>query len=218
MKNFIYAAFAAISLFTFSSCRRDHLEDPTGTTGSLELEMEHMFGTSAFQVTTPFTDANGDTVIFSSGNYWISHVRFIKTDGSFYETAVNHKINLSIPNTATTSIANIPNGDYTGVQLAIGTDTSAVFGAFSGSVANVGFDYSAFGTGGPAYSAVFDFGTILSISPNAAPIIHMSMNLESLFANGITPALMDTILVGTYESETLLLNMLSSISFEHLHQ
>jgi len=218
MKHFIYAAFAAVILFSFSSCRRDHLEEPTGTAGNLELEMEHMFGASAFQVTTPLVSATGDTVIFSSGNYWISHVRLIETDGSFYETAVNHKINLSIPNTATTSLTNIPNGDYTGVQFAIGTDTSSVFGNFIGSVANVGFNYSAFGSNGPAYSPVFDFGTILSISPNAAPMIHMSMDMEYLFANGTTPTVTDTILVGTSESEILLLNIIGSISFEHLHQ
>lgn len=194
------------------------MEDPSGTSGNLELEMELVFGTGPFQVNTPFSDANGDTVIFNSGNFWISHIRFIKTDGSFYETAVNHQIDLSIPNTATTRLTHIPNGDYTGIQFALGSDTAAVFGAMTGSVANVGFNYSAFGASGPAYTPVFDFGTLLFVAPDASPVIHMSMDMETLFANGTTPAIADTILVGTPESETFLTNMLNAISFEHLHQ
>ena len=46
----------------------------------------------------------------------------------------------------------------------------------------------------------------------------MSMNMESLFANGITPAVHSTIAAGTTESESFLTNMLGAITFEHLHQ
>lgn len=218
MKHFICAAFAAITLFSFSSCRRDHIEDPTGNTGNLELEMEHMFGASAFQVNTPLVNSNGDTVVFNSGKYYISHIRLIKTDGSFSESALTREINLAIPMSSTFTMSNIPNGDYTGVQFALGTDTSAVFGAVSGSVANAAFDYSAFSGNGPAFTSIFDFGSVLTIAPNAAPILHMSMNMETLFANGITPLVYSTITGGTAESESFLTNMLASITFEHLHQ
>ena len=222
MKHIFYAAFAALSLLTFSSCHKDHDNHddntPTGTAGALEFEMEHKFGASAFQVNTPYVDANGDTVIFSSGNYYISHIRLIKTDGSYYESALTHEINLAIPGSASVDMADIPNGDYTGVQFALGTETSAVFGTVSGSVANAAFDFEAYNAIGAALTSIFDFGSVLSIAPNAAPVLHMSLNMESLFANGITPAVYSTIAAGTTESESFLTNMLGAISFEHLHQ
>ena len=222
MKHIFYAAFAALSLFTFSSCHKDHDNHDdhthTGTVGALEFEMEHMFGASAFQVNTPYVDANGDTVIFSSGNYYISHIRFIKTDGSYYESSLNHEINLAIPGSAMVDVADIPNGDYTGVQFAIGTDNPAVFGTVWGSVANAAFDYEISNANGPAFTSIFDFGSVLTIAPDAAPVLHMSMNMESLFANGITPAVYSTIAAGTTESESFLTNMLGAITFEHLHQ
>ena len=222
MKHIFYAAFAALSLFTFSSCHKDHDNHDdhthTGTAGALEFEMEHTFGASAFQVNTPYVDANGDTVVFSSGNYYISHIRLIKTDGSYYESVVTHEINLAIPGSAIIDIEDIPNGDYTGVQFALGTDTSAVFGNVSGSVANAAFDYEAYNANGPAFTSTFDFGGVLTIAPDAAPVLHMSMNMESLFTNGITPTSYSTIAAGTSESESFLSNMLSAITFEHLHQ
>ena len=222
MKHIFYAAFAALSLFTFSSCHKDHDNHDdhthTGTAGALEFEMEHTFGASAFQVNTPYVDANGDTVVYSSGNYYISHIRLIKTDGSYYESVVTHEINLAIPGSAMIDIEDIPNGDYTGVQFALGTDTSAVFGNVSGSVANAAFDYEAYNANGPAFTSTFDFGGVLTIAPDAAPVLHMSMNMESLFANGITPAVYSTIAAGTTESESFLTNMLGAITFEHLHQ
>ena len=222
MKHIFYAAFAALILLTFSSCHKDHdnHDDHThnGTAGVLEFEMEHTFGTSAFQVSTPYVDANGDTVVFNSGNYHLSHIRFIKTDGSFYEDASIHEINLAVPGTAMFDLTNIPNGDYTGVQFAIGADTSNVFGFFSGLVANANFDYSGFTASGPVYTTIYDFGSILTISPDAAPVVHMSLNLESLFANGITPSIIDTIQIGSAESETVVSNLVNAISFEHLHQ
>ena len=222
MKHIFYAAFAALSLFTFSSCHKDHDNHDdhthTGTVGALEFEMEHTFGASAFQVNTPYVDANGDTVVFSSGNYYISHIRLIKTDGSYYESVVTHEINLAIPGSAMIDIEDIPNGDYTGVQFALGTDTSAVFGNVSGSVANAAFDYEAYNANGPAFTSTFDFGGVLTIAPDAAPVLHMSMNMESLFTNGITPTSYSTIAAGTSESESFLTNMLGAITFEHLHQ
>lgn len=222
MKHIFYAAFAALGLFTFSSCHKDHDNHDdhthTGTAGALEFEMEHTFGASAFQVNTPYVDANGDTVVFSSGNYYISHIRLIKTDGSYYESVVTHEINLAIPGSAMIDIEDIPNGDYTGVQFALGTDTSAVFGNVSGSVANAAFDYEAYNANGPAFTSTFDFGGVLTIAPDAAPVLHMSMNMESLFTNGITPTSYSTIAAGTSESESFLSNMLSAITFEHLHQ
>jgi hypothetical protein len=115
-------------------------------------------------------------------------------------------------------LTEIPNGDYTGVQFAIGSDTSTVFGFFSGLVANASFVYSGFTASGPVYTPIYDFGSILTISPDAAPVMHMSLNLESLFANGITPSIIDTIQIGSAESETVVSNLVNAISFEHLHQ
>lgn len=226
MKHIFYAAFAALSLFTFSSCHKDHHDNHdnhddhthTGTAGALEFEMEHIYGPSAFQVNTAYVDANGDTVVFSSGNYYISHIRLIKTDGSYCESALTHEINLAIPGSAMFDIADIPYGDYTGVQFALGTDASAVFGSVSGSVANAAFDYEAYNANGPAFTSIFDFGSVLTIAPNAAPVLHMSLNMESLFANGINPVTYNTIAAGTTESESFLSNMLGAVTFEHLHQ
>jgi hypothetical protein len=220
MKKLFYAMLCALAFSSFISCEKHHepSQEITGTTGILGIEMEHVFGPNAFQINTPFTDSIGDTVFFNSGHYFISHIRLLKTDGSFFECAQQQYIALNIPNTAIFSLLNIPNGDYTGVQLAIGTDTSSVFGSFSGTFANSPFNYFAYRSTGVAYTPVYDFGSILSISPDAAPIMHMSVDMSSLFANGMTPPTYDTIQVGTTESEAFLSNLLGAISFEHLHQ
>lgn len=221
MKAFFYTAFAMLFLFTLSSCHKEHNQDNhthTGTTGALEFEMEHMFGASAFQVNTPYVNANGDTVLFYSGSYTLSHIRFIKTDGSYFESVLTHEINLAIPGSAMFNIADIPNGDYTGVQFAFGTDTSSVYAHIVGSIANAAFDYSGANANGPAYTSIFNFGSVLTIAPDAAPVLHMSMNMETLFANGINPTSYSSIATGTAESESFLNNVLLAVSFEHLHQ
>jgi len=220
MKHSFLAVLCAAAVLVFTSCEKHHEpdQDLMGTTGTLGIEMEHMFGTSDFQLNTAFVDTLGDTVIFNTGNYFVSHFRFMKPDGSFFECAHQQHIELSIPNTAVFTLSNIPNGDYTGVQLAIGTDTSNVFGTFSGTLANSPFNYSAFHSTGVAYSPVYNFGSILTIAPDASPLMHMSVDMSSLFANGIAPPTYDTIQVGTSESEAFLSNLLEAISFEHLHQ
>lgn len=219
MKTFFYAAFAALILLSFSSCHQDpENQTPVGSVGTLEIEMEHMFDTSAFQVNTPYVDSNGDTVLFNSGNYALSHIRLIQPDGSYFESEITHEINLAVPLTAMFTLGNIPNGDYTGVQFALGTDTSSVYAHVVGSIANAAFDYQGFSANGPAFTPIFDFGTVLTIAPNAAPMMHMSVNMETLFANGINPTSYSSIAAGTAESESFLNNVLSAISFEHLHQ
>lgn len=122
--------FAAVAgMFTFSSCDRDDDDDvtptPTGTTGSLKFHVENLFDTVPFELgSTNYITANGDTVNFSMYKYYISNIKLIRPDGSRYaETESYHLINAADTNTLEFTIANVPNGAYSGIEFMIGVDS-----------------------------------------------------------------------------------------------
>jgi hypothetical protein len=141
------AFFFAMSLFalaTISSCKKDEEETitptPSASTGSVTLEMEHMFNDLEFALGTEYTTAAGENVTFNTTKYYVSNIKFTKTDGSvFTQTDSYYLVDLSADGSNLLTISDVPTGDYTDVTFTIGVDsTRNVSGAQTGalSVAN----------------------------------------------------------------------------------
>ncbi|MCU0435945.1 MAG: hypothetical protein MUC87_20980 [Bacteroidia bacterium] len=118
----------ACSLFV-SSCDRDDDDDvtpaPTINTGSLSIHVENMFDTLPFTLgNSSYVTANGDTLNFSMYKYYISNIKLIRPDGSHYaEAGGYHLINAADTNSLEFTIANVPNGAYSGIEFMIGVDS-----------------------------------------------------------------------------------------------
>lgn len=141
MKKIIFA-LAILGIF-FTSCKKDPNEEvkpttPAVTTGSISLNFEHMVDTNALTLNTVnYVTANNDTVYFTKFKYYISNVKFTKSDGSiFSEPESYHLIDEATASSKTFSVANVPFGNYTSVSFVIGVDSLRnVSGAQTGALA-----------------------------------------------------------------------------------
>jgi hypothetical protein len=144
MKKAFFLAMSIFALATISSCKKDEEETitpaPTATTGSVTLEMEHMFNDLEFALGTEYTTAAGENVTFNTTKYYVSNIKFTKTDGSvFTQSESYYLVDLSADGSNLLTISDVPTGDYTDITFTIGVDsTRNVSGAQSGalSVAN----------------------------------------------------------------------------------
>jgi hypothetical protein len=144
MKKAFFLAMSVFALATISSCKKEEEETitptPTATTGSVTLEMEHMFNDLEFALGTEYTTAAGEIVSFNTTKYYVSNIKFTKTDGSvFTQSESYYLVDLSADGSNLLTISDVPTGDYTDITFTIGVDsTRNVSGAQSGalSVAN----------------------------------------------------------------------------------
>jgi hypothetical protein len=143
MKKTIFAIASIAVLFT--ACKKDPVEEvtptptPAATTGSISLNFEHMVDTNALTLNTVnYVTANNDTVYFTKFKYYISNVKFTKSDGSiFTEPESYHLIDEASAATKTFSVTNVPFGNYTSVSFMIGVDSLRnVSGAQTGALAS----------------------------------------------------------------------------------
>ncbi|MGL5889624.1 MAG: MbnP family protein [Bacteroidia bacterium] len=133
---------AAAAAFSFSSCDRDDDDDvtppPTATSGSVKIHIEQMFDALPFALgsNNQYVTANGDTISMSMYKYYISNIKLVRPDGSMYnESESYHLINAADTNTFEFTLANVPVGNYSGIQFMIGVDsTRNVSGAQSGAL------------------------------------------------------------------------------------
>lgn len=131
MKKIIFAIASITVLFT--SCKKDPDKEvapapttPAATTGSITLNFEHMVDTNAFTLNTVnYVTANNDTVYFTKFKYYVSNVKFTKSDGSvFSEPESYHLIDEATASSKTFSVSNVPFGNYTSVSFIIGVDST----------------------------------------------------------------------------------------------
>lgn len=131
---------AALLAFIFSSCKKDKEETttttPTATTGTVKVEFEHTFGTEAFALGTTYTNGSGEQVTFNTTKYYVSNIKFTKTDGSVWSQPESYYlIDLSDESTALLSVSGVPTGDYAAISFMIGVDsTRCVSGAQTGAL------------------------------------------------------------------------------------
>ncbi len=130
MKKLILSISVFIALFT--SCKKDPVENQNNTnnnsptTGVVKIELEHVFDTLAFALTTKtFTTSNNDSITFTKFKYYISNNKLVKADGtSFSENESYHLIDEETSASKLISINNVPFGSYSGISFMIGVDST----------------------------------------------------------------------------------------------
>jgi len=126
MKKLIFGALALFTVIsTFSACK-DKEEDLTGF-GSVEIEFDNQAGSSKLEFGTYYTNTAGETLLFTTFDYYISNIVLIKEDGTKYVVPKNESYFLCKGNEADTrliKIDNVPAGDYTKLEFIVGVDSA----------------------------------------------------------------------------------------------
>ncbi|WP_305019233.1 MbnP family protein [Hymenobacter cheonanensis] len=110
------------------SCKKDADSQPT--TGTVAFELANMVGTKALALDgTVYTTASGETFTVSTFKYYLSNVKFTKTDGSTYAAPGEyHLVDAAKASSTSFTISNVPSGDYTGVSFVVGVDSTTTKG------------------------------------------------------------------------------------------
>ncbi|MCC7246553.1 MAG: hypothetical protein IT269_12800 [Saprospiraceae bacterium] len=130
MKNYLFGLLAfALFATVLTSCSKDGDDtttDLTGT-GSVTLEFDHRAGDASLVFGANYRTANGDTVKFSTFNYFVSNFVFVKSDGTEYTVPKDECYFLVKHDDAESrevTISGIPAGDYNEVKFIIGVDSA----------------------------------------------------------------------------------------------
>lgn len=113
---------AAASLL--SGCKRDSDSQPTA--GSVSFAVANVVGTQPLALDgTIYTTASGETFTVSTFEYYLSNIKFIKSDGTTYAAPNEyHLVNTAKPASTSFTVSNVPAGDYTGVSFIVGVDST----------------------------------------------------------------------------------------------
>ncbi|TAE47613.1 MAG: hypothetical protein EAZ89_17390 [Bacteroidetes bacterium] len=110
----------AATLF-ISACK----EDLPGT-GTLSVELEHLFDTKALELNTatPYVSGSAEEITFTTFKYYISNVRLQKADGTEWAEPESYRL-IDLANAASTLMTfdSVPEGEYTGITFTIGVDS-----------------------------------------------------------------------------------------------
>ena len=118
-----------ILALSVTSCKKDDKEDtPPVTSRDVVLKFDHIWGPNgpAFSIGTEYTHpASGQQITFTTLRYYISNVVFIRPDGSEWaEPESYHIVDASSTAKSNLIIKNVPSGEYKGVKLMVGVDST----------------------------------------------------------------------------------------------
>lgn len=117
-------ALLATVFIIFTQCKKD---ESTGTgTGSVTIELENRAGNQTLALGKNYVTGAGDTVNFTTFNYFISNLVFVKADGSTYTVPKDQSYFLCKHDQSTSrvlTISNVPVGEYTALKFIIGVDS-----------------------------------------------------------------------------------------------
>ena len=139
MKHAIKAVLA-LAVVAAAACKKDETPtNPTPQTGSFVLELDHVWGMNMapFSMNTAMVHPmTGDSLTFTTFKYYVSNLQLQKTDGTWWAQEESYYlVDLSTPESAEITVANVPAGDYTGFRFTLGVDsTRNVSGAQTGAL------------------------------------------------------------------------------------
>ena len=110
--------------FTFSNCKKDDGE--LKGTGDVVIEMDNHAGDDVLVFGQQYVTAAGDTVRFSTFNYFVSNFILVKDDGTEYRVPKDSCYFLCKHEDTESRelvLRNIPAGDYKSVKFTIGVDS-----------------------------------------------------------------------------------------------
>lgn len=124
LKSISLALLASLFLFGLSSC-----DDENGTSGSLKVQYEFVFGSNMLPWQLGQTmkhPKTGDTLTFTTFKFYVSNVRLQMEDGTWWEEPNSyHIVCAGCPDAAAFSIDEIPAGTYTQMEYTLGVDSAA---------------------------------------------------------------------------------------------
>ncbi|QQS29639.1 MAG: hypothetical protein IPM47_01415 [Sphingobacteriales bacterium] len=121
--KFIFAfLFAFVTVFSISSCE----EDEEATPGPITLHFENRAGNSKLNFGQAYTNAAGESLTFSTFNYFISNIKLKKSDGTYYTVPQAESYFLldgADEESREITLNNVPGGDYVGFEFVLGVDS-----------------------------------------------------------------------------------------------
>ncbi|MGI4742250.1 MAG: MbnP family protein [Janthinobacterium lividum] len=125
MKIRIFSAGAGLlvaSLTLFSGCKKD--SDSPATTSQVNFTVENVAGAQTLALnSTVASTAAGETFTVSTFEYYLSNIKFTKSDGTTYAAHDTYfLVNQAKPTSLSFVVPNVPAGDYTGVSFLVGVD------------------------------------------------------------------------------------------------
>jgi hypothetical protein len=124
MKNrfFTLVGLLMLPLPLVSGCKKD--SDSLETTGPVNFTVHNVAGTQDLALnSTTATTAAGETFTVSTFEYYLSNIKFTKSDGTVYAAPNTYfLVNQAKPSSLSFTVPNVPAGDYTGVSFVVGVD------------------------------------------------------------------------------------------------
>jgi len=128
MQKFSFWAFALlVALFIIPACKHDHDDDEIKGFGSVEIEFDNQAAGSTLLFGTNYTNAAGESLQFTTFDYYISNVVLIKSDGTRFVVPKDKSYFLckhEDANTREVKIDDVPAGDYTQLEFVVGVDSA----------------------------------------------------------------------------------------------
>jgi hypothetical protein len=119
MRSF-YIFIVSLSLMTFFSCSK-----PKSAPGSLKLKFNPMFGSNQMRMDSTYLAPDGRYYYFSDFRLYLSHIKFVRADGSSVEVSPLIFIGLNdTTGTQPTFTLNNPTGIFSSIQFSIGLDSA----------------------------------------------------------------------------------------------
>jgi hypothetical protein len=133
MKNHTFSALLLllVPLALSSGCKKD--SDTAGTTGSVNFTVQNVVpATNITGVQQPqplllnssmATTTAGETFTVSTFEYYLSNIKFTKSDGNVYAAPDTYfLVDQATPKSLSFTVPNVPVGEYTGVSFIVGVD------------------------------------------------------------------------------------------------
>lgn len=118
------ALLLLVAATTFTACKKDNNTPDPNQTGSLQIELEHVFGASAFALNSAdyYVTANNDSIKLSTLKYYVSNIKLTKSDNTVWAQPESYYLyNAAAPEMLV--LNNVPEGDYTAIEFTIGVDS-----------------------------------------------------------------------------------------------
>ncbi len=120
--GFTAALMLSAAVF-FTSCHKDEVIDGFG---DVVIEMDNIAGSSSLAFGSKYVTANGDTVQFSTFNYYVSNFVLVNENGTEYVIPRDSSYflcKLDDPASREITLRNVPAGNYKAVKFIIGVDS-----------------------------------------------------------------------------------------------
>lgn len=124
MKNKLFILLIVSITFFIYSCKKSNDVEPTEetpATQSLALKFNPMVSNSPLNFSSSFKTNTGQKYTLSMFRYYVSNIRFTKTDGTV--VPMTGKYLLVTPSHTDYSIGQVPTGDYKSISFAVGIDS-----------------------------------------------------------------------------------------------